>query len=332
MTPMSKILVFRKSSLGDVILTLPVLNVLMRRFPEAEIDYLTKSIYAPLIRHQPSVDNVIAIDKSSSFLKVISRMRRNGYDLYVDLQSNIQSRALGTALGHARAVRYPKRRLARELVVLRPRLKLKVDHTVNAYFKALRDLDIDDPPSPPILALPPEYDVFADDFIRAGFGGGYSTLIALCPGARHFEKRWPRFKEAAEILLRKPGTGLFVISSATDDMPANLGLDDPGLIPVRDFEILKIAALMSKCKASITNDSGLMHLSCAVQTPVVAIFGPTNPRLGFAPMWPGSVIICDDVFCSPCSVHGKKPCRQPEKYCFSEISPERVADSLFKLL
>ena len=323
-----KILVFRKSSLGDVILTLPVLQALMVQFPDADIDYLTKTAFAPIVEHHPAIKDVISFDSSSSFVNTISLVRKKGYDLFVDLQSNTQSFILGTALYSAKMVAYPKRRLARELVVRRPQLKLRVDHTINAYLKALRKLGIDVSPSPPVLAVPPDYHTFADEFIHAEFGDNCSTLIALCPGARHYEKRWPRFKEVAESLLKKPDIGLLVISSENDNVPADLGLDDSRIKPVRDFEILKIAALMSKCKSSITNDSGLMHLSCAVQTPVIAIFGPTNPRLGFSPTWPGSAILCDDVFCSPCSVHGQKKCGQAQKYCFAEITPERVVKAL----
>lgn len=327
-----KILVFRKSSLGDVILTLSVLQKLMEEFPEAEIDYLTKTAYAPLVEHHPAIEKVITFDGNRSFFAAVFEVRKNKYDLFVDLQSNARSRILAAALLSAKKTRYPKRRFARELVVRRPQLKLKVDHTVNAYFTALRRLGMDAAPSAPILALPQKSANFAGDFIKNSFPADCTVFIALCPGARHFEKRWSRFDDVARMLLEKPEIGLLVISSSHDNLPDDLGIDNPRLIPVRDYELLKIAALMSGCAASVTNDSGLMHLSCAVQTPVTAIFGPTNPRLGFSPVYPGSVVICDDVFCSPCSVHGKKRCGQPEKFCFKEITPERVVESVLKII
>jgi ADP-heptose:LPS heptosyltransferase len=99
-------------------------------------------------------------------------------------------------------------------------------------------------------------------------------------------------------------------------------------IPVDDFEILQVAALLACCRSALTNDSGLMHLANAVGTKVAAIFGPTSPRLGFSPTLPGSTIISNNVFCSPCSLHGEKPCRQKAKYCFENIESRRIADSI----
>jgi len=327
-----RILVFRKSSLGDIILTFPVLQTLKAEFPDAIVDYLTKSQYAPIIIHHPAVKNVIAFDSSLSFINAASRIRNNGYDLFIDLQANFQSLVLRSILISTRRVKYPKRRLARELVVRRPRMKLKVDHTVNAYLSPLKRLGIDVASTIPVLPVPEREGDLADKLIQASFPADCSRLIALCPGARHIEKRWPHFDKVAERLLRNPLIGLMIISSEKDGFPANLGIENPRLVPIRDNEIMAVAALLSKCKASVTNDSGLMHLACAVRTPVVAIFGPTNPRLGFSPTLPGSKIICDDVFCSPCSVHGKKRCGQREKYCFNNITPERVADAVLDII
>jgi len=205
-----------------------------------------------------------------------------------------------------------------------------VDHTVNAYFHILRRLGIKTEPSPPEIMLSDEAKEFAGQFIAESFPGSPLNIIALCPGARHHEKQWPHgnFREVASILLRDKTAALLIISSSTDSIPENLGLSDPRAVPAKDFEILNVAALLSHSRIALTNDSGLMHLANAVGTKVAAIFGPTSPRLGFSPTLPGSKIITNNVFCSPCSVHGEKHCSQPAKYCFENISPEQVADSI----
>lgn len=327
-----RILVFRKSSLGDVILTLPVLNALMENFPGAEIDYLTKSPYAPVVEFHPAIDRVVAFDKSASFLKAVAGIRDRKYDLLVDLQSNLQSLILASAVRPAVRTKYPKRRLAREIVVRRSRLKLSVPHTVDAYFRALRKIGIESAPSPPALAMPPETVDRARQMMKEALPDSIRTLVALCPGARHYEKRWPHYGALAKLLLERPDTGILVISSVRDNLPGDLGLADDRLCALRDLDILTVAALISQCRAAVSNDSGLMHLAGAVRTPVVAIFGPTNPRLGFSPYGPGSKVICDDVFCSPCSVHGQKKCGQPEKYCFKEVTAERVLGAVLEII
>jgi len=325
-----KILVFRQSSLGDVILTLPVIKTLSESFPEAAIDYLTKAFYEQIIKHDPAIRNVLTFNNNADFKKLLSSLRQEKYDLIIDLQANLRSLALTACCFGAKRIKYKKRRLAREMIVRKPGLKLKVDHTVNAYFHSLRRLGIKSDPAPPQIYLPDEFRDYSEEFFAKSYGGGCDKIIALCPGAKHFEKKWPheKFQVVAETLLKDENTGILIISASSDDVPADLGLKHQRAAYVQDLEILSVAALLSKCAAALTNDSGLMHLANAVGVKVVAVFGPTNPRLGFSPALPGSRIISNDVFCSPCSVHGQKLCSQPRKHCFENITPDLVAGAL----
>jgi len=328
-----KILIFRQSSLGDVVLTLPLIQRLYESFPNCLIDYITKSPYAAIIRCHRAVRKVHSFDGDSEFYRLARSLNNEKYDLFLDLQLNLRSYALGLLASPAKIVRYKKRRIAREMVVRRAHLKLAVDQTVNAYFSTLRSLGISGVPSPSFISLPNASSEYIENLLRErGLQG--KTLIAICPGAKHYEKRWPHsdFKNVALSLLKQEEIGIVVISSASDEIPIRLGIDHPRLLELRDEAILNVAALFARCRLALTNDSGLMHLANAAGTPVLAIFGPTNPRLGFSPILPGSEIICDNVFCSPCSVHGQKPCCQPEKYCFQKITHQRVVDKLLGML
>lgn len=330
----AKILVFRQSSLGDVILTLPVIKELSLTFPEAAIDFLTKKQYAAVVEFNPAIRNTITFGDNAEFREILKIIRKQKYNLIIDLQKNFRSLALSVFSPRSRKIGYKKRRLAREMIVRKPSLNLSVDHTVNAYFHTLRRLGISSELSPPEITLSADAKEFAEKFIADSFPGSPSTFIALCPGAKHDEKKWPHehFRAVAEILLEDETIALIVISSADDIPPDDLGLSHSRIAIARDFEILRVAALLSHCRAALTNDSGLMHLANAVGTKVAAIFGPTSPRLGFSPTLPGSVIISNNVFCSPCSLHGEKPCRQPRKYCFENIDPRQVADIILKML
>jgi len=332
--PPRKILIFRQSSLGDVVLTLPVVRRLKETFPEATIDFCTKQAFASIIQTQPAIGTTYVFHDNQTFLRLLNEIRRSHYDLFVDLQANFRSALIETASFPARTLRYKKRRLAREMVVRRAHLKLAVDHTVTVYLKPLRKLGLDISLSPPVMALPEEVKDFAGSFLRDSGLADSPSLVAFCPGASHFEKKWPQqqFAEVAGMFLNETGIGIVVITAEKDDVPESLGIDHDRLAGAKDLDILKVAALLSKCRVALTNDSGLMHLANAVGTPVLAIFGPTNPRLGFAPTLPGSRVICDDVICSPCSVHGQRPCYQPQKYCFKEITPARIFSELRKML
>ena len=330
----AKILIFRQSSLGDVILTLPVVKELALNFPDATIDFLTKKQYASIVKFNPAVRHTIVFSDNAEFRVILKQIRRGKYDLIIDLQKNFRSLALSLFSPGSRMIRYKKRRLAREMIARKPSLNLSVDHTVNAYFHTLRRLGIRSELAPPELALSAEAREFAERFMANSFPNSPSTIIALCPGAKHYEKKWPheKFREVAKILLEDEKTALIIISSKTDMLPENIGLNDSRAVSVRDCEILQVAALLSQCNVALTNDSGLMHLANAVGTKVAAIFGPTSPRLGFSPTLPGSVIISNNVFCSPCSLHGAKPCRQPRKYCFENIEARQVVDIINEML
>jgi heptosyltransferase-2 len=90
----------------------------------------------------------------------------------------------------------------------------------------------------------------------------------------------------------------------------------------------RLAGLLARCTSTLCNDSGLMHLSEAVNTPVVAVFGPTSRELGFYPTHPDSVVIEQDVPCRPCSRTGARPCHQPQNWCMTWSTADLVRSRL----
>jgi len=323
---LKNILIFRQSSLGDVILTLPVVHQLKTSFPESSIDYITKSQYAALLDHDPAVDRVIQFTDNDSFKSALKMLKDKKYDLFVDLQVNFRSMIVSAKQFSSKTVRYKKRRLAREMIVRKPHLNLKVDHTISAYFRSLTKIGITSEPTPPVLTIPEDKKKAAREFIENCLPEKTSNLIAICPGAKHFEKKWPseHYAEVANKLLENENNCVVVVSSSTDELSPDLGIENPRLLSIRDQEILYVASILAQCRFAVTNDSGLMHLANAAGSPVIAIFGPTNPRLGFGPSLDGSKIICNYVQCSPCSVHGQKTCYKPVKFCFETITPESI--------
>jgi ADP-heptose:LPS heptosyltransferase len=93
-----------------------------------------------------------------------------------------------------------------------------------------------------------------------------------------------------------------------------------------------LAGALAACDAVVANDSGPMHLAAAVGTPVVGLFGPTSPALGFAPVGGGAVSVHLGLHCSPCSRHGKTPCWRERRYCMEDLDPEVVFRALQRAL
>jgi len=116
----------------------------------------------------------------------------------------------------------------------------------------------------------------------------------------------------------------------TDSDRGKSGLEDrlpPGsFVELVNYPIVRLADMIAMARVTIANDSGVTHLSSAVGTPVVAVFGPTHPALGFAPRGLFDRVVEIDEACRPCSLHGRTPCYRDSRYCFDRVTPEMVCE------
>ena len=323
-----KILIIRFSSMGDVILALPVASAVKHDNPEVTVDFLTRKEYALMFDQFPAVDTTYAFD--GNMRPLLKELKKAKYDTVIDLQKNPRSIIMTIGINPKTVVSYPKRRIKRELLVRQSRFNFNVGHTVDAYLAALSRLKIKPVSRRPRVELQPEITAYGEDFIKnTGFSG---RIIGLCPGSKHHEKRWLEYQKLAELLIADSDKDVIVFSGPYDDFDPNLHISSDKLIAAYNLRIDRVAGLLSRCDVVVTNDSGLMHLAVALSIPVVAIFGPTNPSLGFSPLGEKDKVICDNVDCSPCSLHGEKKCRMPLKYCFENTTPERLKDEVDSIL
>ncbi len=323
-----KVLIIRFSSLGDVILSLPVASAIKQNDSDTVVDFVTRAEYAPIFDQFPAVDTAYAFDGNMRLL--LKELKKRKYDTVIDLQKNPRSLIFTVGINPKTVVSYPKRRLRRELIIRRPKLKFNIGHTVDAYLVALKRLKVKPISRRPRVELEEDIVKYGEDFVNnTGFSG---KIIGLCPGSKHYEKRWLKYRELAELLIDDGDKNIIVFSGSSDEFDSNLNISSEKLVAAHNLKIDLVAGLMSKCDLIVTNDSGLMHLAVSLSAPVVAIFGPTHPSLGFAPLGDKDRVICDNVECSPCSLHGEKKCRMIQKYCFEKISPQRIKEEVDSVL
>lgn len=323
-----KILIIRFSSMGDIILALPVVEAVKQAKPEAVVDFLTRKQYTCLIDQFTGVNRTYSFDNNMRSL--LKELKKQKYNTVIDLQKNPRSILLTAAINPKRVASYPKRRLRRELLIRRPQISLNIGHAVDAYLAALGRLKIKPTGRCPRFVLELEVSKFGEDFINnAGFSG---KIIGLCPGSKHKEKKWQQYHELASLIIEDDDKNVIVFSGPDDDFDPNLNISSDKLVAAFKLRLDRLAGVMSGCDVVVTNDSGLMHLAVALFVPVVAIFGPTHPSLGFSPLGESDRVICDNVACSPCSLHGEKECQMPRKYCFENITPKRVKDELARFI
>jgi len=307
-------------------LTTPVLRALRQKFPKAEIHVATRTEYAPLVFPSPWVNRVQALDRKGEkgFMTYLKGIRKEGYDLAVDLHATLRSRMIAQASGAGKVLRYRKAALGRRaLVTFKAKKAFQPKHVVDRYLECLLPFGIEKPSRQPEIVLETREKTFGRQFLGEG-----SPFIALVPGAKHATKRWLKdgFVEVGKRLWQEDGISSAVIGGKEEKVLAGEvaeGIGE-GARPAFDLTLRQMASVLALCKAVVTNDSGPMHLATAVGKPVLALFGPTVEAFGFFPLGERNVVLERDLPCRPCSLHGTEKCPEGHFKCMREITAGEV--------
>jgi len=319
--------VIRFSSLGDVVLTLPVVHALRAAYPEAHLTYWVKEEFADVVRFDPAITHVRKLERDARRIEDVVSMGAEveDHDLVVDLHGNLRARLM-TFRQKAPVLRAPSYRLRRvRWVHARWSGPAPVPHATERGAAALAPLGLA-APGPPRVHAGEEAGRWAAGWVSTWAEGG--PIIAVCPGARHATKRWPEahWVELVEG-LRAAGHRIACVSLASEReaLPelARRVDADPGARWVIE-PLARLAALFSHCARAVSGDSGLMHLAAARGVPVVALFGSTSPVLGFAPSGPGHAVLCRNEPCQPCTLHGREACPKGHFRCMTLLRPADV--------
>ncbi len=318
----NKILIIRLSSLGDILLTTPIIRAIKTQFSQIKIDMLIREEYADVIKLNPYIDKKILFKKDdNSNVVLIDQLRNNSYDLVVDLQNNLRSKKVASSL-KVNSVKFDKRSFDKFLLVNFKINKLREAPSIPIrYACTIQNLKLDEQ----------GLDLFTDKSANTELIGK-NNLIGFCPGARHFTKRWPReyFIELGNNLTQN-GYRIVLFGGKIDkEICEEIKTKIKGAINLSgNDDLLQTAADMKLCKAVVCNDSGLMHTASATGTKVVAIFGSTVKEFGFTPYNCRNLILENNsLTCRPCSHIGKSACPKKHFECMRLIKPEFVFEKL----
>jgi heptosyltransferase-2 len=333
-------LIIRFSSVGDIILTSPLIRTLRARFPQCRIDFLVKEEYADLVRHNPYLSQTLLFPSggtSADLRRFRTTIQTSRYDLILDMHDSIRSRVL--CCGSTPVLRYRKRRLAR-FTLIHGKLDVYRSGSPSVaarYLEPVQAIGVDDDGRGTELFVPDTMHSSVEKVLSASGIARTAQMIGLCPSARHATKMWlpERFAGTAATLARTYGLPVLLFGSAAErdrcDVIAaqirTLAPDKPVLNCAGTFSLLETAAAMDRCMLVITNDTGLMHMASARKRPVVALFGPTVRQFGFAPEGPASrVVEVAGLSCRPCTAIGRATCPRGHFRCMQDIrEPEVVA-------
>jgi lipopolysaccharide heptosyltransferase II len=342
-----KILILKPSSLGDVIQALPVLRLLKLHFPTSEIFWWIDSALAPLLQDDPDLAGVILFERKRwskppywpEMFRSIRALREQKFDLVIDLQCLLRSAVFSwLARGNFLIGLDEIREGARGFYDVAVPRKSFHTHAVDWYLSVLPPLNV--PVHKNFEWIPERKEVAAT--VKQKWltdnskpEAQNSKLILLQPGARWNNKRWPvdYFSQLVSLLAKKFPEARFAILGGNDDktlgeiiaraVPKNvLNLCGQTSLP----EMIEIIRL---CDLMITNDSGPMHAAAALGKPLVALFGPTEPRRT-GPYGQLKNVLRIQLPCSPCL---KSFCawKNPME-CLTAISPSAVFEHAKKLL
>ena len=337
------ILIVKLSAIGDVIHTLPSLTALRRLYPEAHITWVVEEAAADLVSHHPYLDEVL-ISRRKSWIRDIkagkfqstwrevrsflARLRSRRYDLVIDFHGLFKSSAVVFLSGGKRKLGYDS---WQELSGLFLNEKIPEDmskHAVDRYLDFPRYLGAKIDQVEFILPLTPGTKTKASRLLDQ-YHLSEKKYIAINPIAFWETKLWDNAKFACLADWIKEKLNLDVAFTGSDKADAAdilSRMTREGINLGGETSLLTLAEIYQRACAVITTDSGPMHLAAAVGTPVIALFGPTDPaRTG--PYGTGHTIIRADLSCSPCL---KKKC--PTRQCMEDIMPEQVFAALEKIM
>jgi len=327
-------LLMRLSSIGDIVLTEPAVAALRERFPRAVIGFVVKRRFVDLVAGNEAIDRVHAFDETrGGFGKLSRELHSAGYRHVVDLHANARSAMLARAAAPEQVLRYRKRELRDAIRVRLLRRPFRASRRlVERYLDTLAPLGVD------VAYRPPRFHSRPSDVERAGerlteAGLDARALLVVSPGSVWATKRWPeeRFSEVVREAAARWGLTPVAIGggSERDLCDAVVAGIDGAWNAAGLLSLGEAAGVIGRADIFLGNDSGPTHIARAVETPTVAIFGPTDPgQFSFD----GHELLYADLPCSACSFYGSRRCRLKHWDCMRSIGVDDALAAIDRLV
>lgn len=318
-----KFLIIRLSSIGDIVLTTPVIRCMKEQVSDAEIHFITRKQYAAVVQSNPHIDKLHLVDDNLS--EVLSALKTEKFDAIIDLHKNLRSRKIISFLG-VKSYSFNKVNIRKWLLV-----NLKIDrlpkvHIVDRYFGAVDNFGV--------VNDGKGLDFFSSEQNRIELNdlpdpqkNGY---LAWVIGGNHKTKLFPKEKIINIIrMVQKP----IVLIGGPDDKEAgeDISRTFPDLVynACGKFGIAQSASLIQRADLVLTNDTGMMHIAAAFNKKIISFWGNTVPEFGMTPYMPGKsenskIIEVKDLSCRPCSKLGFSKCPKKHFFCMNKIDDDSI--------
>lgn len=326
-----KFLIVRFSSIGDIVLTTPVVRCLKKQAVTAEVHYLTKKAFLPVLAANPYIDRIHTLDNDLD--AVINKLQDEDFDYVIDLHHNLRTLRVKRALDK-QSFAFNKLNIQKWLLTSFKINRMPDVHIVDRYLDTLKSFNIKND-GQGLDYFIPEKDQVKEDDIPASHHAGY---IGVVIGAALNTKKYPlhKLKELCSIIDHP-----IILLGGKEDREEGDAI--AALDPVKiynacgKFNINESADLVRRAKLIISNDTGLMHIASAFCKPVISIWGNTVPEFGMYPYYPKAapgaasmfdIIEVKGLSCRPCSKIGYDKCPKKHFKCMELTTPESVYEKV----
>lgn len=328
--PVQKILIIRFSSIGDIVLTTPIIRCVKRRYPDAELHYLVKKQFKSVIAGNPHIDHIHVLEEDLQ--QNIAVLKALDFDVVIDLHHNLRTLRVKKALNVPRTYTFSKLNVQKWLYTNLKWNTLPPVSIVERYFEAIKPLDVVNDGQGLDFFIAPEQETKKEDipmghwmgYVACVIGGSYATKQLPA-------EKWKAFVEACPypvMLLGGPDDGALAAEICTVD-PVKV-YDACG-----KFNLIESADLVRKARVVVTNDTGLMHIGAAFQKKMVTLWGNTTPWLGMFPYYGANnlrttispqftIAEVNGLSCRPCSKIGYHQCPKKHFKCMNQIDVAQV--------
>jgi ADP-heptose:LPS heptosyltransferase len=331
---MLKFLIIRFSSIGDIVLTTPVIRCVKQQVKDAEVHYLTKKKFSPLLESNPYIDKFYTIESSLIGTEILKALKKENYDLIIDLHHNIRSAQVKLYLGKKSRAFY-KLNIEKWLRVNFRINKLPNVHIVDRYFETVKSLGVVNDGKGLDYFIPKKDEVDLST-LPTQFQSGYIGFII---GAKYFTKQLPAEKIIS--IIKKINQPVVLLGGKEDEEKGNkieqeIRSQDPGVgiyNACGKFNINQSASLVRQAKKIITHDTGLMHIAAAFKKEIISVWGNTIPEFGMYPYYGDSEIRnwkleIKNLKCRPCTKLGFSKCPKKHFRCMMDIDEEEIASAV----
>lgn len=321
-----KILIIRFSSIGDIVLTTPVIRNLRKKFPLASIHYLTKKKFAGIVQSNPYVDKVLLLEDDLG--KTIEEIKEEKYDEIIDLHHNLRTFRIKIALPFVSFHSFNKLNIEKWLYVNFKMNVMPKKHIVDRYMATVKHLGVTND------GLGLDYFIPKQDEIKEG-DIPFSHLqgyVAIAIGAAHNTKRLPVKK--LQELVQKINFPIILLGGK-DDFLNGEKIAEKDTVKIYNacgkFSLNESADIVKNAKLVISHDTGLMHIAAAFKKKTLSVWGNTVPSFGMVPYQTQyEVFQVNKLDCRPCSKTGFNECPMVHFKCMKDQSMDAIASSVEK--